>query len=206
MLRILLAGALMLPDHVGGPGGGRVAVGAGVEGRAPVVDVRWGIVDALAVSFEGLWNEEAPRLGVGLRGATGRSGSELFALAWAEGHLRPVLTTDVARSISGGDVGGGLGVVVQGDWASAGLEGGLAVGLPAQDGRVPGVDATQIDQRSGLFGVQRAFLAADLGDHLELALLAAFAVPVGSVSFRRESEDVVGRWDVRLGGRALARF
>ena len=54
--------------------------------------------------------------------------------------------------------------------------------------------------------MQRAFLAFDAGDHLELSLLASFAVPIDSVSFKRRNEDLVGQWDVRLGGRVVARF
>ena len=101
----------MLPDHVGGPGAGNVALGAGVERLAPALDVRWGVLEALALTFEGVWNRKAPRLGVQMRAAAGRSRGTLFALAWAEGHARPVLTTEVSDAFAGGDVGGGLGVV-----------------------------------------------------------------------------------------------
>jgi hypothetical protein len=203
---MLLAGRLMLPDHVGGPGAGNVALGAGVERLAPALDVRWGVVDALALTFEGVWNAKAPRLGVQLRTAAGRSRGTLFALAWAEGHLRPVLTTEVTDAFAGGDLGGGLGVVAVQDWVAVGLDGGVALGLPVGTVAIPDLDPTQIDQQGGVFGVQRGFIAVDLGDHLEVAVHASFAVPIQSVSFKRRNEDLVGQWDVRLGGRVLTRF
>lgn len=203
---MLLAARLMLPDHVGGPGAGRWALGAGVERLAPVVDVRWGVADAFALTFEGVYNQKAPRLGVQLRGAAGRSRGTLFALAWAEGHARPVFTTEVSETFAGGDVGTGLGLVAVHDWAAVGLEGGLALGLPVDTVHIPDLDPTWIDQQGGLFGVQRGFVALDLGEHVELAVQASFGVPLGSVSFRRRNEDVVGDWDVRLGGRIVTRF
>ena len=203
---MLLAARLMLPDNVGGPGAERWAIGLGVERLVPALDVRWGILDALAVTFEGVWNPKAPRLGFQVRGAAGRSRGTLFALAWAEGHVRPVMTTEVSRSLAGGDLGGGLGVVAVEGWAAVGLDGGLALGLPVADISISGLDPTYIDQQGGVFGIQRGFIAVDLGDHLELAFLASFAVPVSSVSFKRRSEDFLGEWDVRLGGRVIARF
>ena len=36
--------------------------------------------------------------------------------------------------------------------------------------------------------------------------VATLAVPIDSVSFKRRNEDLVGQWDVRLGGRVLTRF
>lgn len=203
---MLLATRLMLPDNVQGPGASRVAVGAGVEGRVPAVDVRVGILDALALTVDGVWNPKAPRLGMQLRGAAGHTSRGLFALAWAEGHLRPVITTDVTQSVAGSDFGAGLGLVVATGWASMGVDGGVALGLPLADVNVSGVDRTQVDQQGGFFGLQRAFLGVDLGDHLGFLFLAAFAVPIDSVTFRRRNEDLVGDWDFRLGGRVVVRF
>jgi hypothetical protein len=203
---MLLGARLMLPDHVGSPGTGRIAVGAGVEGLAPAVDVRWGVIDALALTFEGVWHPDAPRIGLQARGAAGRSRGTLFASAWGEGHLRPALTTDISESLAGADVAAGLGlVVVQGAFSVA-LEGGLALGFPVATEGLGRLDATWIDQQGGLFGLQRGTIAVDLGGHVELAFLASFALPIDSVTFRRRGEDVIGQWDVRLGGRLVTRF
>lgn len=203
---MLLGARLMLPEHVGAPGAGRVAVGAGVEALAPAVDVRWGIVDALALTFEGVWHPDAPRIGLQVRGAAGRSGGTLFAVAWGEGHLRPALTTEITESLAGADVAGGLGLVVVEGPFSVGLDGGLALGFPVATAGIERLDATWVDRQGGLFGLQRGVIALDVGDHFGLAFLASFAVPIDTVTFRRSGEDVLGQWDVRIGGRLLTRF
>jgi len=203
---MLLSARLMLPEHVGAPGAGRVAVGAGVETLSPAIDVRWGVVDALSLTFEGVWHPDAPRVGVQVRGAAGRSGGSIFAVAWGEGHLRPALTTEITESLAGADVAGGLGLVVVEGPFSVGLDGGIALGFPLATAGIEQMDTTFVDRRGGLFGLQRGVISLDVSDHFGLAFLASFAVPVDSVTYRRGSEDALGQWDVRIGGRIVTRF
>lgn len=201
-----LAG-VALPAHVGGPGAGHVAIGAGVEDLDdPAVDLRLGLHRLVAVHLEGVWHPRAPLVGGAVRVAAGSNRRVLFANAWVQGHLRPVITTDVRESLAGSDVGAGLGVVALWGPLSVGVDGGIALGIPVVEVELADIDPHDIDQQGGLFGLQRITLALDLGDHVELATHGSFALPVDSVRFNRRNEDVVGAWDARLGGRVFVRF
>jgi hypothetical protein len=205
-LTSILLAAITLPPTVGSPGGGNVALGAGVDGTAPAAEVRWGVAPFLAVGVEGAWHPRAPLVGGRVRLAAGDSHRFLFADAWAEGHLRPVVTSDITQSLAGSDVAAGLGLVALWRAFSVGIDGGVALGIPVVEVQLDDVDRDAIDQQGGLFGVQRLTLAFDLGDHVELAARGAFAVPIDSVHFDRRERDVLGRWDVQLGGRLFVRF
>lgn len=197
----------MLPDHVGSPGPLRLTVGAGVEGSAPAADVRFGLNESFAIYLEGVWHVDAPLLGAGLRLAAGRKGDTLYAYAWTEGHLRPALTTEVTQALAGGDMALGLGV----SWLKlplvASLEGGLVLGIPVAEVELPDEDLrSAVDQQGGLFGVQRARLGLQLGDHLQLAARASLGLPISALRLDRPEDDLISPWDLRLGAQALARF
>ena len=208
----LSSAAVRLPDNVGSPGAGRIAVGVGAEGNALAADLRAGVLSLLSVKLEGVWHSSAPLVGGGVQIAAGRLRGALSAHAWLEGHLRPVVSTDITRPLAGGDLAVGVGVTV-GPNVEVGpvdliftLEGGLGLGLPAFDVELEGLDPDAMDQQGGLFGVERIGVAADLGDRFELAVRATFTVPIGSLRFRRTEEELLERWNLQLGGRILLRF
>lgn len=199
---LALLGAVGLPDHVAGPGPLRLAVSGGVENLRPAATVHLGVFDWLALYVDGVWHDEAPLLGAELRLAAGRDQRGLwFAHAFFEGHLRPVFDADV---ISGADVGGGIGVVLRWHDVVARVDGGLTLGF---EGPAAGIDERYVDQRGGLFGLQRALLGYDLFEHLELALTSRLGIPVTPVRVESPTDDeFADRWDVRWGARATVRF
>jgi hypothetical protein len=198
--------AMTLPSHVAGPGAGHVALGAGFEGSRPAADLRVGLWRFLTVQAEGVWNPDAPLVGGALRLAAGSKGKVLFANAWLEGHLRPLLTEDITEPLAGSDAGAGLGVVALWGPLSVALDGGMALGIPVVEVSLTDVERTAIDQQGGLFALQRVTLGVDIGDHVGLAVHGSFAMPIDSVRFNRRDENVLGTWDTRLGGRALLRW
>jgi hypothetical protein len=197
--------AVSLPAAVASPGAGRVAAGLGLEARAPVVDLRIGVHDLIAVLVDATWHPKAPLLGTQVRIAAGRS-RDAFAAVWVEGHLRPVLTDQVKDAVAGGDAGLGVGAVVRGGDLSVGMDGGVSLGVPVGDHQLKDLDPTRVDQQGGLFGVQRLWLGYDLGEHVGLLGNAGFALPIQSVRYNRRSEEVLGTWDVRLGARLVVRL
>ena len=200
--------AISLADNVASPGAGRVAVGAGVEGVQridPTVDVRVGVHDLLGVLVEASWHPRAPLLGLQLRVAAGRT-RDAFAAVWFEGHLRPVLTSEVTDVLAGGDLGLGVGLAVRGGDFTASLDGGFAVGMPRGGVALDDIDPTRVDQQGGFFGVQRLALGYDLSDHFGVVGQAAFALPLDSVRYNRRGQEILGVWETRLGARLVARF
>ncbi len=198
--------AMTLPSHVASPGAGHVAIGGGFEGVRPAADLRVGIWRFLTVHAEGIWNADAPLVGGGLRLAAGSKGRSLFANAWLEGHLRPLLTEDITEPLAGSDAAAGLGVVALWGPLNAALDGGLALGIPVVEVSLSDVERTAIDQQGGLFALQRVTLGVDVGDHVGLSVHGAFAMPIDSVRFNRRDENVLGTWDTRFGGRLLLRW
>lgn len=205
LLTSVLLGAIVLPDHAGSPRPGEVALGAGVEDLQPAAEVRVGVFDFLAFQVEGVWHPEAPLVGGGFRAAAGNNRS-LYATAWAEGHLRPLLREDITEPLAGSDVAVGFGVTALSGPFAANLDGGVALGIPVVEVTLDNLDREAIDQQGGLFGMQRLTLALDLGDHVQLAVRGSFALPVDSVRFNRRDQDVLGTWDARVGGRVFVRF
>lgn len=199
-------GAVELPAYVGSPGLHRLAVGVGLDGTAPAADLRFGLLPFMSVTAEGVWHPTAPLVGGAIRLAAGRARQLLSAHAWLEGHVRPVISTDVTRPVAGGDVGLGVGVDITPSIFIVRLDGGMGLGIPVFDVVFDDLDEDAVDQQGGLFALQRVLVAADIGDHLELAAHGAVAIPVGSVRFDRGEDELLGRWDVRIGGRIIVRM
>jgi len=197
--------AISLADNIASPGAGRLAIGAGLEGDAPAVDVRVGLHDALGLLVDASWHPRAPLLGLQARVAAGRT-RDAFAAVWLEGHLRPVLTSDVTDMVAGGDLGVGVGLTVRGGAFTASMDGGFSLGMPRGGVALEDIDPTRVDQQGGVFGVQRLALALDVTDHLGVEGHAAFALPFDSVRYNRRGQEILGVWDTRLGARLLARF
>jgi len=197
--------AIALADNVASPGAGRVALGVGVEGEAPVVDVRLGLHDVLSLLVDASWHPRAPLLGLQARVAAGRA-RDAFAAVWFEGHLRPVVTSEVSDLVAGGDLGVGVGLAVRGGDFTASMDGGFSAGMPRGGVALDDIDPTRVDQQGGFFGVQRLALGYDFTDHLCAEGHAVFALPLDSVRYNRRGQEILGVWDTRLGARLVARF
>lgn len=191
-------GGAKLPAHVGNPGGGRAALAMGIEGEAPAAAVRLGVSDEVSLSLTGVWHPDAPLVGATLTVAAGRSKGQLFAHAWVQGQLRPVITTEVQETFSGADATVGLGAVWWPGPFVISLDGGVALGLPINpfEGEIVG---GKVDQRNGFFGLQRVAIALEIGDHVELSGRGTFTIPLAALELERPEEELVESWDIRFG-------
>lgn len=200
MLSLLaLLAALQLPDHVTSPGPARLALGLGVERGVPAAEIRLGLLPWVALEVEGLLWEEAPLFGAKLRIAAGARREALFAHGFFFGHLRPLFNFDV---LSGGDAGGGLGVVSRLGAFTTQLDAGVLYGIKLQP---VGVDSTAPDQRGGLWAQQRLSLSYDLCERCAASTHLDVQIPFERSQLRFNAEEQ-GRWRLTLGARAFVRF
>ncbi|MFN3201518.1 MAG: hypothetical protein ACE366_24160 [Bradymonadia bacterium] len=209
---LLLIAALLAPNtgtqlsgHVASPGDGRVAVEGGVDGVAPTGEVRIGISRQAVFALEGVWSPDAPLVGGTLQIAAGRPRESIFAHAWLQGLVRPVLTTAVQDTFSGAQTTVGLGFTWWPDPFVLTIEGGVALGIPISpfDGEVVG---STIDQRKGFFTVQEVSLGIELGEHLQLSGWANFNLPLSALDLERPEEEFLDAWEARFGGRVALRW
>lgn len=194
-----------LPAHATAPGEGRFAVAGGLDGDDPAGAIYLGLASAVTLIFHGVWSADAPLIGGTLQIAAGRARESIYAHAWIHGDVRPALTSAVDDTFSGAQIAAGLGATWWPAPFSLLIEGGFALGLPIVpfDGDIVGSD---IDQRHGVFAVQRLQLAVDLGDHVQLGGWSALEVPLSALEVERPEEDLATVWRMRLGGHLALRW